>query len=58
VELPNQLVTLFEYELDFQQETAGTVEIIAEDLRLIERLLYQFRDLTRRNNLSIISPEP
>jgi hypothetical protein len=27
---------------------SGTADIVTEDLRLIERLLYQFRDIFRR----------
>lgn len=53
IELPKQLTTSFGIELEFQQEMVGTVEIVTEDLRLLERLLYQLRDLTRRTpNLS------
>ena len=48
IELPKQLTTSFGIELQFQQEMVGTVEIVTEDLRLLERLLYQLRDLTRR----------
>lgn len=48
IELPKQLTTSFGVELEFQQEMVGTVEIVTEDLRLLERLLYQLRDLTRR----------
>lgn len=29
---------------------AGTADIVTEDLRLIERLLYQFRDIFNRTN--------
>ena len=48
IALPKQLTTSFGMELDFQQEMFGTAEIVTEDLRLLERLLYQLRDLTRR----------
>lgn len=48
IELPKQLTTSFGVELPFQQEMMGTAEIVTEDLRLLERLLYQLRDLTRR----------
>lgn len=48
IELPNQLTTSFNIELEFQQEMVGTVEVVTEDLRLLERLLYQLRDFTRR----------
>lgn len=48
IELPKQLTTSFGIDLEFQQEMTGSAEVITEDLRLIERLLYQLRDLTRR----------
>ena len=48
IELPKQLTTSFGIELQFQQEMVCTVEIVTEDLRLLERLLYELRDLTRR----------
>ncbi|MDY0090155.1 MAG: hypothetical protein RBR78_07280 [Flavobacteriaceae bacterium] len=47
--LPNGLETSYKKEILFQQEMSGTADIITEDLRLIERLLYQFRDMFRRN---------
>lgn len=48
VSLPNKLETSYHKKIAFQQETTGTADIITEDLRLIERLLYQFRDVFRR----------
>jgi hypothetical protein len=45
VELPNKLLTTYKKEIQFQQEMSGTADIVTEDLRLIERLLYQFRDV-------------
>ncbi|WP_396146921.1 HlyD family secretion protein [Flavobacterium sp.] len=48
ISLPNGLKTSYKKEIAFQQEMAGTAEIITEDLRLIERFLYQFRDVFRR----------
>jgi multidrug resistance efflux pump len=48
VALPNGLATSYNKKIIFQQEMAGTADIVTEDLRLIERLLYQFRDLFRR----------
>lgn len=48
VELPKGLKTSYKKEIPFQQEMKGTAEIVTEDLRLIERLLYQFRDIYRR----------
>ena len=48
VSLPNGLDTSYEKKIEFQQEMTGTADIITEDLRLIERLLYQFRDIFKR----------
>jgi len=49
VDLPNGLETTYKKEVIFQQEMSGTADVITKDLRLIERLLYQFRDLFSRN---------
>lgn len=43
IELPNGLVSTYGKELNFKQNMKGIAEIITEDLRLIERLFYQFR---------------
>lgn len=48
IELPNGLQTSYKKQVNFQQEMTGTADIITEDLRLLERLLYQFRDVFRR----------
>lgn len=48
VTLPHSLETSYQKEITFQQEMTGTADIITEDLRLIERLLYQFRDIFGR----------
>ena len=48
VALPKGLDTSYEKEIIFQQEMTGTADIVTEDLRLIERLLYQFRDIFNR----------
>lgn len=48
--LPNGLETSFLKKINFQQEMTGTADIVTEDLRLIERLLYQFRDIFKQNN--------
>lgn len=45
VELPNGLKTSYNKELIFDKEMRGSAEIITEDLRLIERVFYQFREL-------------
>jgi multidrug resistance efflux pump len=48
ISLPHGLQTSYHKQINFQQEMSGTAAIITEDLRLIERLLYQFRDFFRR----------
>jgi multidrug resistance efflux pump len=48
IELLNGLQTSYKKQINFQQEMTGTADIITEDLRLLERLLYQFRDVFRR----------
>lgn len=45
--LPNGLQTSYKKQITFQQEMSGIGDIITEDLRLIERVLYQFRDVFR-----------
>jgi multidrug efflux pump subunit AcrA (membrane-fusion protein) len=46
--LTNGLSTTFKKPIVFQQEMIGSADIVTEDLRLIERLLYQFRDIFKR----------
>lgn len=48
VSLPKGLETSYKKKIEFQQEMSGSAEIITQDLRLIERLLYQFRDIFKR----------
>ena len=48
VTLPKKLLTSYNKEIDFKQEMRGSAEIITEDLRLIERLFYQFKDVLKR----------
>ncbi|CAI2768646.1 HlyD family secretion protein [Flavobacterium collinsii] len=45
VALLNGLETSYKKQIVFQQEMKGTAEIVTEDLRLIERILYQFKSL-------------
>ncbi|KRD63110.1 hemolysin D [Flavobacterium sp. Root935] len=45
VALPNGLKTSYNKQIIFQQEMKGTAEIVTEDLRLIERILYQFKSI-------------
>jgi hypothetical protein len=39
------MLSSYDKKIPFQQEMRGSAEIITEDLRLIERILYQFRDM-------------
>lgn len=48
VVLPKKLETSYHKTIPFQQEMSGSAEIITEDLRLTERLLYQFRGVFKR----------
>ncbi|MCF6348956.1 MAG: HlyD family secretion protein [Flavobacteriaceae bacterium] len=45
VKLPKKLITTYNKEIEFKQEMRGTVEIITEDLRLIERFFYQLKNV-------------
>ncbi|MFC7774518.1 HlyD family secretion protein [Flavobacterium sp. GCM10027622] len=45
VALPEGMLSSYKKQIPFQQEMRGSAEIITEDLRLIERILYQFRDM-------------
>lgn len=45
VTLPNGLQTSYNKQIVFQQEMKGSAEIVTEDLRLIERILYQFKSI-------------
>ena len=49
VVLPQNMMTSYKKEIPFQQEMKGSAEIITEDLRLLERILYQFRDVFKPN---------
>lgn len=48
VSLPDKLITSYDREIDFKQEMRGQAEIITEDLRLIERFFYQFKEIVQR----------
>lgn len=45
VALPQGMSSSYKKKIPFQQEMRGSADIITEDLRLIERILYQFRDM-------------
>lgn len=48
VVLPNGLQTSYKKQIAFRQEMSGTADIVTKDARLIERFLYQFRDIFAR----------
>ncbi|GAA3553996.1 HlyD family secretion protein [Snuella lapsa] len=48
VRIPRDLKTTYGKLIDFKQDMQGTADIITEDLRLIERCFYQFRELFSR----------
>lgn len=48
VSLPKGLQTSYKKRIAFQQEMNGRADIVTDDLRLIERLLYQFRSIFKR----------
>lgn len=48
VVLPKKLITTHSKEIEFKQEMQGVAEIITEDLRLIERVFYQFKEIIKR----------
>lgn len=49
VKLTNGLQTSYKKEIPFQQEMKGSAGIVTEDLRLIERILYQFREIFKQD---------
>ena len=49
ISLPENLKTNYNKIIPFQQEMTGSAEIITEDLRLLERILYQFRSILKAN---------
>lgn len=48
IELSNYLTTTYHKTLPFKQQLKGETEIITEDLTLLERVFYQFRNLFQR----------
>lgn len=48
VALPNKLKTSYNKKISFQQEMSGSADIITDDLRLIDRILHQFREIFNR----------
>jgi len=49
VELPDELLTFHNIELEFTQNMPGTAEIITDDMRLIQRLFDPFRFIIEKN---------
>jgi multidrug resistance efflux pump len=49
ISLPANLKTNYNKTIPFQQEMTGSAEIITEDLRLLERILYQFKSIFKAN---------
>jgi multidrug efflux pump subunit AcrA (membrane-fusion protein) len=48
ISIPNGLKTTFDKKIKFDKELTGQADIITEEMRLIERIFYQFRKLTVR----------
>ena len=48
VKLPNKLITTHGKKIEFKQEMKAVAEIITEDLRLVERVFYQFKDIFKQ----------
>jgi multidrug resistance efflux pump len=45
IELPNGLNTSYKKKIPISSEMAGAAEIVTEDLRLLDRIFYQFKSL-------------
>jgi hypothetical protein len=48
ISLPRGIETSYDKKIEFQQEMSGSADIITEDLRLIQRFFYQFKDIFKR----------
>jgi hypothetical protein len=48
VALSDGLQTSYKKQIIFQQEMKGSAEIVTEDLRLLERILYQFKNIFKQ----------
>ena len=51
VELPKGLTTLYNRQLDFNQNMQGTAEIITEKLRFLQRIINPFRYIISKNKI-------
>ncbi len=49
IELPYGLRTFYGIDLEFKQEMQGTIEIITEDIRLLERIVRPLRYILKKN---------
>lgn len=49
IDLPDGLKTLYNRQLDFNQNMQGTAEIITEDMRLLQKIINPFRYLVSKN---------
>jgi multidrug resistance efflux pump len=49
ISLSNTLITSYNKEIQLQQETSVIAETVTEDLRLIERFFYQFKEVFSRS---------
>ena len=49
VQLEKKLITSYQKEIPFTPEMLASADIITEDLRLLQRLFYQFRSLWKRS---------
>ncbi|HRW63994.1 MAG TPA: hemolysin D, partial [Bacteroidales bacterium] len=49
IELPEGLKTFYGIDLQFKQQMQGSVEIITEDIRLMERIIRPLRYILKRN---------
>jgi len=52
ITLPNGLTTTFNKKIKFDKELTGQADIITDEMRLIERILYQFKKLTFKISFS------
>ncbi|OYU83758.1 MAG: HlyD family secretion protein [Flavobacterium sp. BFFFF2] len=48
ISLPHGLQTSYKKQIAFQQEMSGNADIVTDDLRLLERVLFQFRGVLER----------
>jgi HlyD family secretion protein len=49
IDLPDGLKTLYNRQLDFNQNMQGTAEVITEDMRLLQKIINPFRYLVVKN---------